>query len=37
MLLQARRHVDRVAADHQLAARGRFPTGDHLARVDPDP
>ena len=37
MLLQARGHVDGVAADHQLATGGRFPTGDHLAGVDADP
>ena len=37
VLLKARRDVDRIAADHQLAARRRFPAGDDLAGVDPDP
>ena len=37
VLLQARRDVDRIAADHQLPARRGFPAGDDLARVDADP
>ena len=37
VLLKPRRDVDRVAADHQLAARRGFPARDDLARVDPDP
>ena len=37
VLLQARGHVDRVAADHQLATGGRLAAGDHFARVDADP
>ena len=36
VLLQARRHVDGVSADHQLASCCGFPAGDHLARVDSD-
>ena len=36
MLLEPRGDVDRVAADHQLAARGGLAAGDDLARVDPD-
>ena len=37
VLLQARGDVDGVAADHQLAAGGRFPARDDLAGVDADP
>ena len=37
VLLQARGHVDGVAADHQLAAGRRFPACDHFTRVDADP
>ena len=37
MLLEARRHVHRVAAHHQLAARSCFAAGHDLARVDADP
>jgi hypothetical protein len=37
VLLQARRNVDGVAADHQLAACGRLPARDHLAGVHSDP
>ena len=36
-LLQARRDVDRVAADHELPARRRLPAGDDLAGVHADP
>ena len=35
-LLEARRDVDGVAADHQLAARRSFSPGDNLAGVHAD-